>query len=96
MPYAHAVIVDPRTDFRYERGKEVPENLPGMDELREFGSVRDEPYEEPEVRDPVVLSAEQVDGLSPQARQELEGLGLTVADRYVTGADHGRNTEAQA
>jgi hypothetical protein len=87
MPYAHAVIVDPRTDFRYERGDEVPDDLPGLEALLDFGSVKNEPYEPEAVRPPMVLSAEQVDGLSPQARQELEKYGLVVADNHVNSGD---------
>ena len=52
MAYAHAVIevpVDPEDVTqgvkRYERGDEVPDDLPGADELRDAGSVSDEPYD---------------------------------------------------
>lgn len=47
MAYAHAVIEVPRDDdvVVYNRGDEVPDDLPGMDELREFGSIQDEPYD---------------------------------------------------
>lgn len=52
MAYAHALIevpLDPedvsKGVTRFERGKEVPNDLPGIEELREGGSVRDEPYD---------------------------------------------------
>lgn len=93
MPYAHAVIVDPRNDFRYERGHPVPDDLPGIEELREYGSVKDEPYEAPEGgSDAVVLSEAQIDQLSPKARQEIQKLGLTT--RHVNGADGATSTES--
>lgn len=52
MAYAHAVIEVPRDAedpsagvVTYQRGAEVPDDLAGMDELREYGSVRDESYD---------------------------------------------------
>lgn len=52
MAYAHAVIevpVDPEDATlgvtRYELGDEVPSDLPGYDELAEYGSVSDDPYD---------------------------------------------------
>lgn len=52
MAYAHAVIEVPRDAddpsagvVVYRRGDEVPDDLTGMDELREYGSVRDEEYD---------------------------------------------------
>jgi hypothetical protein len=94
MLYAHAVIVDPRTDFRYERGQEVPDDLPGLDELQQFGSVKDEPYVAPrDGDDAIVLSEAQVQHLSPGAQHELQELGLTVRHN---GADGGTSAEAHA
>ena len=52
MPYAHAVIevpVDPEDVTqgvtRYERGDEVPVDIPGAEELIEFGSLSDDAYD---------------------------------------------------
>lgn len=52
MPYAHAVIEVPfdaedptQGVVVYQRGDEVPDDLPGAEELREHGSVRDEEYD---------------------------------------------------
>jgi hypothetical protein len=52
MAYAHALIevpVDPEDTtkgvVKYDRGDEVPADLPGLDYLREGGSVGDEPYD---------------------------------------------------
>lgn len=52
MAYAHAVIEVPR-DVEdpsagvvvYQRGDSVPDDLPGMDDLREAGSVSDDEYD---------------------------------------------------
>jgi hypothetical protein len=93
MPYAHAVIVDPRTDFRYERGHPVPDDLPGIEELREFGSVKDEPYEAPR--------ADRMRWCSPRSRstsspprpaRRSRSSGLTT--RHVNGADGATSTES--
>jgi hypothetical protein len=44
MPeYAHALIET--ENGRIERGEEVPQDLPGIEELRESGAVSSEPYE---------------------------------------------------
>lgn len=52
MAYAHAVIeypVDPddlsKGTVRHNLGDEVPEDVPGYDELVEFGSISDEEYD---------------------------------------------------
>jgi hypothetical protein len=52
MAYAHAVIEVPvdaddpgKGVVRYERGADVPDDLPGIEELVEAGSVRDEEYD---------------------------------------------------
>ena len=43
MPhYAHAVIE--HGSIKYQRGDLVPDDLPGLDELVEYGSVSSEPY----------------------------------------------------
>lgn len=60
--YAHALINDPRTGQRYQQGDEVPEELPGFDELVEGGAVSTEPY------DPAA------DVLPPPATVEIEGV----------------------
>lgn len=40
MPlYAHVHLEDPRGSVKYEPGKVVPDDLPGIDELLEHGSV---------------------------------------------------------
>lgn len=58
MAYAHALIEHEGT--RYQRGDEVPDDLPGIDELREAGSVRDEEYVAPEPENHMPLSATPV------------------------------------
>jgi hypothetical protein len=52
MAYAHAVIEVPRDandpsqgSVTYKRGDTVPDDLSGIEELREAGSVRDEEYD---------------------------------------------------
>lgn len=52
MAYAHALIEVPRDaddpskgSVKYQRGDYVPDDLPGVDELREAGSVQDEEYD---------------------------------------------------
>lgn len=52
MAYAHAVIEVPRDAddpsagvVVYQRGDVVPDDLDGMDELVEYGSVKDEEYD---------------------------------------------------
>lgn len=52
MAYAHAVIEVPRNPedpsegvIIYKRGDSVPSDLRGFDELSEYGSVSDEPYD---------------------------------------------------
>lgn len=44
MAYAHAVIENPEDGTKYQRGDEVPADLPGYDELVEGGSISDEEY----------------------------------------------------
>lgn len=54
--YAHALIefpatqvdgeLDPRAGDLYHPGDEVPDDLPGLDELVEWGSVSDKPWTE--------------------------------------------------
>jgi len=43
--YAHALINDPRSGKRYQQGDEVPEDLPGFDELVEGGAISAEEYD---------------------------------------------------
>jgi hypothetical protein len=43
--YAHAVIEDPDTGKRYQRGDEVPDDLPGIDRLKKAGSVSSKKHE---------------------------------------------------
>ncbi len=46
MPaYAHVHLEDPRTDRKYAPGEEVPEDLPGLEDLRAHGSVGSGPPE---------------------------------------------------
>jgi hypothetical protein len=45
MAYAHASIEDPRNGNKFHRGDKVPDDLPGLDELVEAGSVSDEKYD---------------------------------------------------
>jgi hypothetical protein len=92
MAFAHAVIVDPRTDRRFERGSEVPDDLPGIEDLRKFGSVSDEEYDGPVQGEPAttiagVLTEEDVASLPKDARRALEARGLI--QRSVDGNDSG-------
>lgn len=84
MPYAHAVIEVPRDPadpaagvYRYNRGDEVPADLDGIESLREYGSVADEPYDpdlEPALGPPDVVEIDGVkyvkasDGASTEER----------------------------
>jgi hypothetical protein len=48
MPYAHALIEVRQDDgsvVKYDRGEEVPTDIPGYDEMVEAGSIRDEEYD---------------------------------------------------
>jgi hypothetical protein len=94
---AHAVVVDPRTGRRFERGDTVPAGLPGEDALIDAGSLRDEPYEEEQVTaDPdiaVVMSSSDVENLTKSAREELEKKGLLRAS--VNGDDGGNAGEVR-
>jgi hypothetical protein len=48
MAYAHALIevrLDDDSVVKYDRGEEVPSDIPGYDELVEAGSIRDEDYD---------------------------------------------------
>lgn len=46
--YAHARIEHPLTGEIYERGDTVPDDLPGLDEMQEAGSVKDEEFTDPD------------------------------------------------
>lgn len=70
MPVAHAVIEV--EDRKYQRGDDVPEDLPGYDELVEGGAVSDEPY------DPAQ------DEAGPPEELEIDGV---VYRRVSDGAD---------
>lgn len=39
MPFAHVHLEDPRTGVKYTPGQPVPDDLPGLAELQEYGSV---------------------------------------------------------
>jgi hypothetical protein len=96
--YAHAVIVDPRTDRRFERGDVVPAGIPGEEELIDAGSLSDEPYTEPDPAKPdirVVMTSSDVEGLTKSTREELERRGL-LADAAPNGSDGATSGEAQA
>jgi hypothetical protein len=43
MAIAHALIE--ADGVRYARGQDVPDDLPGIEELREYGSVSDAAYD---------------------------------------------------
>lgn len=76
MAIAHAVIEFQDEDgnvVRYDRGAEVPTDVPGYDELAEAGSVRDEPY------DP------EVEKLPPPEEIEIDGVVyIRAADGATT------------
>lgn len=46
--YAHARIEHPESGEVYERGDTVPDDLPGLDELVEYGSLSDEEFTDPD------------------------------------------------
>lgn len=65
MAIAHAVIEYTDEDggtVRYDRGTEVPSDVPGYDELVEAGSVSDETYD-PEVEKPEPPDEIEIDGV---------------------------------
>lgn len=69
MAYAHALIevpVDPEDATqgvtKYNRGDEVPADLPGYDELVEGGSISDEPYDPENDKTPAPETVE-IDGV---------------------------------
>lgn len=66
--YAHARIVDPRDGQVYERGTTVPDDLPGIEELQEHGSVSEEEFADP---DPYGINAA---GINDTANAELQRL----------------------
>lgn len=72
--YAHARIEHPETGEVYERGDVVPDDLPGIEELAEFGSVSEDEFDDP---DPYKKSPDNAmqDALRIQAAR----------DRYVAG-----------
>jgi hypothetical protein len=62
MPlYAHALIEV--GDTKYPRGSEVPEDLSGLEELKEFGSVSEDEYTEPEPTKPQPPETVELDGV---------------------------------
>lgn len=67
--YAHARIVDPRDSQVYERGAEVPDDLPGIEELQEYGSVSDEEFTDP---DPYGIQSAGVSGPDADAQRLVE------------------------
>jgi hypothetical protein len=56
--YAHATIEDWRNNKTYRPGQEVPDDLPGLDELKEYGSVSDKEYREPPKEAPPVVDVD--------------------------------------
>ena len=65
MAIAHAVIEYTDEDggtVRYDRGAEVPSDIPGYDDLVEAGSVSDEAYD-PEVEKPEPPDEIEIDGV---------------------------------
>lgn len=46
--YAHAKIENSETGEVFERGDIVPDDLPGIEDLVEFGSVSKEPFNDPD------------------------------------------------
>lgn len=76
--YAHARIVDPRDGQVYERGADnVPDDLPGIEELKEYGSVSDEPFTDP---DPYGITAATISSYDADAQRLVE-----ARDAYERG-----------
>ena len=68
--YAHARIEHPTSGEFYERGDVVPDDLPGLDEIVEAGSAREEPYDpDAETQEPPQFV--EIDGVR-YARQESD------------------------
>jgi hypothetical protein len=70
MAYAHAVIET--EDGRYERGDEVPADLPGIQDLRSGGSVSNSPY------------IPEDDTLPPPEEIEIDGVRYVRAQDKAT------------
>ncbi len=65
MAIAHAVIEYTDEDggtVRYDRGRDVPSDIPGYDELVEAGSISEDPYD-PAVEQPPAPEQIEIDGV---------------------------------
>lgn len=88
--YANAKIEDPRDGTIYNIGDELPDDLPGLDELAAHDSALEQP---PAIEGPpgpqvvAVITDGQADGLTKSTREELERKGLLT--RHVTAGDAG-------
>lgn len=69
MAYAHCLINDPRDGTRYEAGDVVPDDLPGLDELADAGSVQDEKYD-PDQEETLTPNVVYIEGVRYE-KQEL-------------------------
>lgn len=81
MAIAHAVIEYPDENgetVRYDRGREVPSDIPGYDALVEAGSISDEPY------DPAVEKPD------PPAEIEIDGVVYIKASDGATSGERDR------
>ena len=87
MPlYAHAVVEDPRDGSKFQRGSEVPEDLPGIEELQESGSVQNEPYEGEEFPTPQPPPEIVIDGVR-YTRDDAEGVEGAQVEASVASDD---------
>lgn len=60
--YAHATIEHPETGEKLHRGESVPDGFPGLEDLMEGGSVRDEPYD-PDAEPKQLPDVVEIDGV---------------------------------
>lgn len=78
--YAHALI-ELEDGTRFDRGETLPEDIPGIEDIKEAGSASTEPYDETQ------------DQLPPPEEVEIEGFiyKRTGEDTSTTGERGDRN-----
>jgi hypothetical protein len=92
MAFAHATIIDPREGrHRYEPGDQVPDDLPGLDELVEAGSVSDEEYVPPVEETAAVnlVSVAEIDENTVQIGDKV----YTLSEVHKTASDDAQEAQ---
>lgn len=91
MGIAHARIEHPETGEIFEPGDKVPAKLPGLEELRDAGSVSDEPYDQ----DPVgeALREAQIGALEHELKELRE---QAKVDRDVSSREGGTASDRRS